>query len=173
MKVIVITGTPGTGKTFLAKRLSRLLEFPIISGAALIKRFNLAEKFDRKRKTYVVDEKKFARAAQQEIKKAQRAHLRGIIIESHLSHEIPRQSVGLCLVTMCDVKVLHARLKKRGYGKEKIKENLEAEIFQVCLEEARAKNHRVAVINTTQGINNTVLSSIDSLVWKSAKKQKH
>jgi len=173
MEVIIITGTPGTGKTFLAKRLGRLLNYSVIGGAVLIKKFRLAERFDRKRKTYLVDEKKFARAAQQEIKKAHRANLQGIIIESHLSHEIPSQSVGLCLVTMCDVKVLHARLKQRKYGKEKIKENLEAEIFQVCLEEARANHHRVAVINTTQRINNTVLSFIEKLLWKSAKKQKN
>ncbi len=173
MKVIAITGTPGTGKTVLAKALARKLKFRCLHGPALLKKFSLAESYDRKRKTYLVDAKRFARAAQQEINDARREKIPGIIIDSHLSHEIPPSAVGLCIVTACDLGLLQTRLRKRKYGKEKIKENLEAEIFQVCSQEAWGNGHRVIIVNTTQGINNTVLSFVEKLLWKSAKKQKH
>jgi broad-specificity NMP kinase len=46
------------------------------------------------------------------------------------------------------LKKLKQRLKKRGYHKAKIEENLECEIFDVCLEEAKEAGHKVKIINT-------------------------
>ena len=56
-----------------------------------------------------------------------------IIIDSHLSHYLPRKYVDLCIVTKCDIKVLKNRLKNKKYSKSKVRENLDAEIFDICL----------------------------------------
>ena len=69
-----------------------------------------------------------------------------------MSHYLPKRVVDLCIVTKCDIKVLNKRLKKRRYSKAKIKDNLEAEIFDVCLLEAKKKKHNVLVIDTSKGL---------------------
>ena len=50
-----------------------------------------------------------------------------------------------------NIKVLEKRLEKRGYGKEKIRENLDVEIFDTCLTEANEAGHDVVVVDTTKG----------------------
>ena len=78
--------------------------------------------------------------------------LKGIIIDSHLSHYLPKKYVDLCVITKCSLKTLEKRLKKKKYSKEKIKENLECEIFDVCLNEAKEAGHKILVVDTTKGI---------------------
>ena len=68
-----------------------------------------------------------------------------------MSHYLPKRYVDLCIVTKCDIKVLKNRLKKRKYSLNKIKDNIEAEIFDVCLLEAKKKKHEILVVDTTKG----------------------
>ena len=51
------------------------------------------------------------------------------------------------------MKILKKRLKKKKYSENKIRENLDAEIFDICLNEAKESRHKVIVIDTTKGIN--------------------
>ena len=46
------------------------------------------------------------------------------------------------------LKTLKKRLEKRGYSKEKVRENLDAEIFDTCRIEALEAGHNVEVIYT-------------------------
>lgn len=78
---------------------------------------------------------------------------KGIIIDSHLSHYLPKRFVDLCMVTKCNLKVLEKRLKNRKYSKSKARENLDAEIFDICFTEAIENGHKVSVIDTTKGLN--------------------
>ena len=71
---------------------------------------------------------------------------------------MPEKYVDLCIVAKCDIKVLGKRLKKRKYGKNKVRENVECEIFDVCLNEAKEAKHKIFVIETTKGINIEAIS---------------
>ncbi len=71
----------------------------------------------------------------------------GLVIDSHLSHYLPRKIVDLCIITKTSLKTLQKRLKKRRYSKKKIRKNLEAEAFDTCYEEALHKNHKIIVYN--------------------------
>ena len=166
MKVIVVTGTPGTGKTILAKKLCNKLNFHYIDVNKIIKKYNISEGYDRKRKTKIVDIKKLNKTLIKEIdnikktiknkinKKLKNKKTKyGIIIDSHLSHYLPKRYVDLCIVTKCDLKELKKRLKKRKYSKSKIRENLDVEIFDICLNEAKENRHKVFIIDITKGIN--------------------
>ena len=53
-----------------------------------------------------------------------------------MSHFLNPRYVDLCIILKANLKVIESRLKKRGYSKAKIRENLDSEIFDVCLNEA-------------------------------------
>ncbi|MFH0868046.1 MAG: AAA family ATPase [Candidatus Woesearchaeota archaeon] len=204
MKVLVVTGTPGTGKTTLSVKLAKKLDFCYIDVNKIVEKYALSEGYDRKRKTKVVDVKKLNRALIKEIgnykkliqstinkypmikqnliinsnpkiqsnkNKKQKKPIekmknnkeikRGIIIDSHLSHYLPKKYVDLCIVVKCSLKELERRVKKKKYPKDKIRENLDAEIFDICLNEAKETKHKVVVVDTTKGIN---IDKIKSMV---------
>ncbi len=142
---IVVTGTPGTGKTEIAKAIAKKLKMKYIDVNDVIDSNNLKEFYDKKRDTYVVDEKKLSRILIGMIKMDS-----GIVIDSHMAHEVPPKYVDLCVVTKCGLKELKRRLSKRGYHEGKIKENMDAEIFDICIEEARDMGHKLLIIDTTK-----------------------
>ena len=155
MRVIAVSGVPGTGKTTLSKKLSNKLDFYYLDVTKLISRHKLSEGYDKKRKTKIVDIKKLNKVLVNEIvfiKKSNKKY-RGIIIDSHLSHYIPSKYVDFCIVTKCNINELNKRLKKKKFDKNKIKENIQAEIFDVCCTEALERKHKIIVIDTTKGFN--------------------
>ena len=168
MKVIIVTGTPGTGKTKLSVELAKKLNFNYIDVNKIIKKHNLTESYDRKRKTKIVDIEKLNKVLIKEINNIKKINKKiinknikikknnkknGIVIDSHLSHYLPKKYVDLCIVTKCDLKELQKRLKKRKYSKEKIRENLDSEIFDICLNEAKENKHKILIIDTAKSIN--------------------
>jgi adenylate kinase len=146
--IIIVTGSVCTGKTTLAKKLSKLLKYKYLDVNQLIKKHNLREKYDRKLHSYPVDIKKLNKILIKEIKEN-----KDLIIDSHLSHYLPKKYVGLCIVTICKLSELRKRLEKRKYPNTKIQGNLEAEIFQTCLIEAKQNKHNILVVDTTKNYN--------------------
>ncbi len=161
MGVIIVTGSVGTGKTTISKKLAKKLNLHYIDVNKIITKYNISEGYDKKRKTKIIDIKKLNKVLIREINNFKKIK-KEIIIDSHLSHYFPKKYADLCLVTKCNLKVLEKRLKKRRYSKTKIRENLDAEIFDVCLNEAKENGHKVIVINTTKGI--TGLNSINRFI---------
>ena len=158
MKVVAVSGVPGTGKTTLSRKLSKKLNFYYLDVNKLISNNKLYEGYDKKRKTKIVDIKKLNKSLIKEIKSLknntnQIKRFNGAIIDSHLSHYLPRRYADFCIVTKCEIKELSKRLKKKKFHKNKIQENLQAEIFDVCLNEAKERKHKIIVIDTTKHFN--------------------
>lgn len=154
MRVIAVTGTPGTGKTALSKKLSKRLNFLYIDVNKLILMHNLSEGYDRKRKTRIIDANKLNKFLILHIKNLKKdKKLKGVIIDSHLSHCIPKKNADLCIVTKCSIKELNKRLKRKRFHKQKIQENLQAEIFDVCHNEAVENKHNILIVDTSKGFN--------------------
>ena len=84
----------------------------------------------------------------------------GLVIDSHLSHYLPPKYVDLCIVTKCELGGLKKRLEKRGYSDTKVKENLDAEIFNVCFEEANKFGHKILIVDTSHGIDKNLLKLV-------------
>src|SRR3989338_2311031 len=117
MKAVIITGTPGTGKTTLAKKLAKKLNYPYIDVNKIVKENKLDREYDKKRKCYAVDIKKLNQSLIKLINNYKKnKKIKGIIIDSHLSHYLPKKYIGLCIVTRCELKELQKRLKKKKYG---------------------------------------------------------
>jgi adenylate kinase len=131
--IILITGTPGVGKTALAKNLSEKPGFKLVELTALARKEKLYTSFDRARKTYVVDEGKLRRRLEALSRSSER-----IVLPTHLiGRFLPKASVKSALVLRLDPVVLYRRLRARGWTKRKAWENTEAEILDVCLQESR------------------------------------
>ena len=159
MKVIVVSGVPGTGKTTISKKLAKKLNLYYLDAHKIISKYKLSEGYDKKRKTKIVDVQKLNKKLIKEISiikkvnKNQARKIKGIVIDSHLSHYLPKKYVDFCIVTKCDIKELNKRLKRKKFSKTKIQENLQAEIFDVCFNEALERKHKVLAVNTTKSFN--------------------
>ena len=154
MKVVCVTGTPGTGKTTIAKKLAEKYSFHYLDVNKMIIKNKLVEGFDEARKTRVVDAKKLNKFLIKHINQLKaNKKIKGIVIDSHLSHYLSKKYVNLVVVTKCDIGELNKRLKKRKYSQAKIKENLQAEIFNICYNEAFEGKHKIITIDATKGFN--------------------
>ncbi len=146
-KVTIVTGTPGTGKTTVAKKHAEKNKAVYIDVNEVIKKEKLAKSYDKKRKAKIIDIKKLNTVLIKIVKEAQKKNI-SLIIDSHLSHYLPTKWVDMCIVTKTSLKKLKARLQKRGYSKAKIRENMDCEIFDICLMEAKEMGHKVKVVKT-------------------------
>ena len=146
--LIAITGSPGVGKSTLAKFLVKKLGFDRLDLHSYYG--SISTGYNRSKQSYDLDYHKFENLVKEKLREAKK----GLVVDSHVSHLLPKKLVNLCVVLICsDLKKLEKRLKARKYSKNKIRENLDAEIFQVCLMEAREKGHKVMAFDTAKGLN--------------------
>ncbi len=151
IKVIAVSGTPGTGKTTIAKKVARIFRLKYIDVNDIVKKYSLSEGYDKKKKCKIIDVKRMEKAIVKEISDEKKE--RGFVVDSHLSHHMSKKILYLCVVTKCDLKVLKRRLGKRKYSKSKIRENLDCEIFDICYNEALEKGHKVIAVDTTKKVD--------------------
>jgi len=146
MKVISVTGSVGAGKTTYAKKLAKRKKYLYFDVGAFIKKKKIYDSYDRILKTYVVDVKKLVKILNDVLLGLKKEKWKGVVLDGHLSHYLPKKIVSKVVVVKCDVKTLRKRLKRRKYSKKKIEENVEAEIMETCLIEAKELGHKVEVV---------------------------
>jgi adenylate kinase len=156
MKAVIVTGTPGTGKTRLAKKIARSKGFLYLDVGKLIKEKKLYDSYDEKSKCFDVDVKKLNKILIDKIKVSKKI----FVIDSHLSHYLPKKYVTKCIVTKCDLRVLKKRLEKRGYSYKKVRENLDAEIFNACLTEAQENGHMTLIVDCSSPLTDAVIQKL-------------
>ncbi|MBY8989377.1 MAG: adenylate kinase family protein [Candidatus Lokiarchaeota archaeon] len=130
---IIISGTPGCGKTSVAKELSNLIGGMIISLNELATSDDFSFDYDEERKTTIVDFKVFLPYVLGKIKKIKKINPSFLIIESHFSDIIPNKFINYVFVLRCHPDELSNRLKEKDYNSKKITENIQAEILGNCV----------------------------------------
>jgi adenylate kinase len=129
MITILISGTPGTGKTSVSKEIGKKVNARVISLNQLAHSEGLVSEYDRKRDTWVINEEKLKQKTLSLIKEARTEKVKVLIIESHFADIIPEREVDLIIVLRCEPDILGQRLRKRGYSEEKVRENIQSEIL--------------------------------------------
>ena len=147
-KVVVISGTPGTGKSTLAKKMVKECGFKRLDVSKHYKEISTG--YNRKKQCYDIDMKKFEKLVKERLKETTK---KGLVIDSHIGQLLPKKLVTVCIILTCsNLRKLKNRLKRRKYSKKKIEENIQAEIFQTCLHEAREKGHNVVVVDEKENV---------------------
>ncbi|CAE7149257.1 unnamed protein product [Rhizoctonia solani] len=153
--IIVITGTPGTGKSTHAELVASQSSVPLkhINVGDLVKEKGLHEGFDEEWQSYIVDEDKVIDEIEPMTVNG------GLILDWHTCDAFPERWVDLVVVLRCDHTKLWDRLEarqvqvlfssfgnmltyldvsNRNYPLQKIQENNTSEIMQTVLDEARS-----------------------------------
>lgn len=123
----MISGTPGTGKSTIAKLVGEKckLEVTGLSELAIEKGYILY--YDEKRNTYVVDEDKLVDHLKTECETTTELK----VIHTHYPEIVPRELVYMVFVLRTNPIILEKRLMDRGWSRRKINENVMAEILGV------------------------------------------
>lgn len=133
MKNIIISGTPGCGKTSVAKEVSNLIDSKIISLNELAISDKFSFDYDKERKTYIVDFEIFLPYVLKKIEEIKQENPSFLIIESHFSDIIPEKFIDYVFILRCEPDELFKRLEKKNYDIKKITENIQAEILGNCV----------------------------------------
>jgi len=134
-----LSGTPGTGKTAVARALTRR-GFVVLSLNDEAARAGLLTKRDRRRGSFEVDVAALDRAVA-----ARAKGLSGrapIVYEGHLAHLL---TVDRAAVLRCPPALLARRLRRRGWSDRKVRENACAEAVGVIVTEAVERLGRARV----------------------------
>jgi len=132
-KAILVTGTPGVGKTTVSHKLASKLDARYVGVTELVKKQQLITGIDENRQTYVADTEKVSKQLQQILAKAEGR----VIIEGHYAVDVvPNKDVNTVFVLRRDPRELKSALEQRRYEEKKLWENLAAEILDVCLWDA-------------------------------------
>lgn len=88
-----------------------------------------------------------------------------LILDSHISHLL---NVDFAIVLRCSPEELEKRLKKKRWSKEKIRENIEAEMIDLIAVEAEEKlgKERVYEIDTTKKSPEEAVKKMEKVLEK-------
>ena len=158
---ILITGTPGTGKSTLCQKLQE-------KGSNLrwinIGEFAKANKYlgewDSQYECYDIDEDKLLDDLEDTMAEG------NILIEHHVTDLFPERWFDAVFVLRTDNTKIFDRLKTRGYNQKKLDDNVQCEIFQTILDEAR-ESYKPEIVHE---IRSDVLEDVETnakniLLW--------
>ena len=160
--VIYISGTPCTGKTTLANRLSdKFDDIFSISINDFVGEHDLILGEDPDKCYKIIDIEGLDEKLNDYIKSNISEGI--VLVEGHVSHLC--SYCDKCIILRLKPDILKERLESRGYSENKVLENLEAEILDVCSVEAYQKhNNKVNELDTSDLGVDEVLSLVYDII---------
>lgn len=117
--------------------------------------------YDDLRQSHIVDEDKLLDAIEEDLEQG------GLIIDWHVCDIFPERLIDLVVVLRSSTDVLYDRLKARNYPESKMQENIDAEIMQVILDEAKSSYEEEIVIELNSDSIEQLEENVERIVqWK-------
>ena len=161
-RIVIITGTPGTGKTTLARSLEKAIKGSVvISANDVIKANKLYTGYDEYG-TMIANMGALKKALDKSTKQAKGT----VIIEGHLLCDISMHG-AIAMVPRCHLKDLEKRLKRRGYKGSKLSDNVISEALDYCgINASENYKHVFEIMGNRQQMLKDALSIINGKVKK-------
>jgi adenylate kinase len=161
---IVITGSPGVGKTSAARALGKRLKARVVNE----KQFALEKKigrWDSKEDELVIPIEPFARAVNKLLERE-----KSVILEGHLLCEV-KLNADFVVLMRCHPEILESRLESRGYSAEKVQDNVFCEGIDYCKKRlaGNCPKGKLVEIESGKSIKETLERIIKGLKEKGAK----
>lgn len=162
MSAILVGGSPGTGKTAVAKILASRLSVEVISLGELADESGCITAEDKARNTGIINEDCLVEA----LLDLTDNRSRRMVIEGHYIDLVPSSSVQWIFILRTHPEILRNRLVKRNYSREKVIENVEAEVIGVCQMDAIESfgESRVFEIDTSELSAPQTVEKIEALM---------
>tara|TARA_B100001167_G_scaffold189682_1_gene154858 strand:- start:31 stop:591 length:561 start_codon:yes stop_codon:yes gene_type:complete len=164
MKIIGITGTPGTGKKTIALELSKNLKYEYINLNEYAFKNKLINKIEN---DYIINDLElFAKKIKKTIKNG------NFIISGHLLPDIiSKEDIDMIIILRCSPVILLNRYKKRQYNDQKIKDNIISEAIGIIQYESRKKygKNKVFEINVTDKNIKNIIKELTLIINKKQK----
>lgn len=165
LKVILLSGNPGTGKTSLANRLKKKGTYEIIHIGDIVISEHLYKETDEERDTKIVDAEKLNTYLMDYLKDKTGT----FICESHYTDLILHSAVKMAIILRVKPEIIINRLKLRNYSAEKIRENAEAEFLGDCTSfmlerEELYRSNRIFEIDATNLSLDILTEIVDKII---------
>jgi adenylate kinase len=167
-QILVLTGTPGVGKSTVARQLASSLPGLHINVNDIVTAEKLILGADEARKTQITDIPKVSRRIAKIVAKTNGY----IIIDGHYASDlVEADDLFMAFVLRRDPAELQSILRKRGYDPIKVSENVASEILDVCLVDALQAygKDKVCEINCSSMDSKAIAEEIGSFLSRKKK----
>jgi adenylate kinase len=156
------------GKTTTCARIAELSGFTHVEVGSLIRDLKLYDSWNSEFDVSEFDEDKVCDELETRLAGG------GMVVDFHTCDFMPERWFQLVLVLRTDNTILYPRLERRGYSEKKITENVDAEIAQVCLDEAQSSWPQQVVIELPSDNADQLESNAQRTIqWLDAYKKQH
>jgi adenylate kinase len=133
-RVILVTGTPCVGKTFVARSLTSELDALYVNLTESAVQENLISGKDEERGSIIVDENRMRHKIERLIESSKKED---VVIDGHYAvNVVPKSLVAYDFVLRRNPVELRKFMEQCGFSGRKLWENLASEILDVCLIDA-------------------------------------
>jgi adenylate kinase len=155
---ILITGTPGTGKSTLAQQVSEGSGLDWVDVSQIAKDNKFFEGFDSDYGCHVLNEEKLLDEIEDQMEEG------GKVVDYHGCDFFPQRWFDIVFVLRTDNTRLYDRLVSRGYTGKKLEENIQCEIFQTILDEARDSYEPSIVFELPSNTSDDMENNLEKIV---------
>ncbi len=163
-RVILVAGVPGTGKSVVSSRLSRILGCRTLGLSVFVLERGLWVSYDAERRSFVIDEDGLVR-------ELERLEWSCMIVDTHWVEPFIKAGyqVEHVILLRCNPRELIRRLERRGWPPRKVAENVESELLGVLVGEVLeyVGSRKVYEIDTTgRRVEDTVAEAYKAIMGR-------
>jgi len=155
-----VVGTPGVGKTTFCESLATATGMTHVEVAKAISTWKLYREWDDELNCSIFDKDLVLDHLEADFDRGNK------IFDFHSCDFFPIDSVDCVVVLRAETHVLYDRLKLRNYSDKKIQQNVDCEIFQVLLDEARETFDEAIVVELSSNTLDDLERNVEDITEK-------